>query len=857
MSSAEIRPSAPPSIGDQHAEPLRPRAAIFNFHPAFDPPTSGGEARCYHLWRGLSRHFDIEAVTPTFPGGEPQEIRHAPGLRETRVPKTNDHVRWHQRFDRCNSIGRRLTGFGELREVSALAVAMAGGKDPAWRAAADRALDNAPVVVVENPFLPFIPLRANQLVVYESFNVEFLLTKVNSGGVLGRWATRRVRELERSLSERADIIFACNVEDRATFAREFDVPAHKLFVAPNGVDLATIPEPIYDDAEKDHWARVAGWTNGDGLGRVRALFMGSAFPPNVRAAQLIVERIARATPDVDFLIAGKCVEAVEKNGLPIDKWPSNVRALGFLSDEQRALALKCSHLALNPMLEGSGTNVKMLDFLGSGLPIVSTPVGARGLDLTDGLNAFIASPAELPRTLTEIARDIPRRRAVGLAARRHATAYFQWPTIAENVAQIIKHHMAPSPKRVMVLVDYPVVPADHGGKLRVLNLAKVTAEAGHPVTLLSLNKSAAHGSALVAPGVIEVTVSRTASHRALDDDLTRSLGGLSMEDLTCFTDIDRMDGYRREARALLAKHGPVVLSQPYMAALVSSLLKDAGARPVLHDSQNFELGLKQALFERHPAAASLSSTQRQQTLASFEACERAATRVSDAITTTSLEDLEHIRRQYSVNGTKRMIVAPNGADVRLVVGSTPARRQALRARLGIPRHDIIALFLGSAHPPNGNAAAFIVQELAPRLPQLSFFIAGSSCHWLGDSPSIPGNVRLFPNLDDRQKSALLGVVDIGLNPVIEGSGTNVKLIEYLAYGLAVVATSVGARGTVAESNRHLVVAERPDMAKVLASLAQDALQREYLGSEGRRLAELCYDWRVTLAPIVSWVESVC
>ena len=50
-----------------------------------------------------------------------------------------------------------------------------------------------------------------------------------------------------------------------------------------------------------------------------------------------------------------------------------------------------SFLALNPVTEGSGRNLKMIDYLAHGLPILSTPIGIRGFEDFNISNSIIVS----------------------------------------------------------------------------------------------------------------------------------------------------------------------------------------------------------------------------------------------------------------------------------------------------------------------------------------------------------------------------------------------------------------------------------------------------------------------------------
>jgi glycosyltransferase involved in cell wall biosynthesis len=49
------------------------------------------------------------------------------------------------------------------------------------------------------------------------------------------------------------------------------------------------------------------------------------------------------------------------------------------------------------MLSGSGSNLKVATYLAAGLPLITTPIGARSYDLVDGEHALICGPGFSPR----------------------------------------------------------------------------------------------------------------------------------------------------------------------------------------------------------------------------------------------------------------------------------------------------------------------------------------------------------------------------------------------------------------------------------------------------------------------------
>jgi glycosyltransferase involved in cell wall biosynthesis len=83
--------------------------------------------------------------------------------------------------------------------------------------------------------------------------------------------------------------------------------------------------------------------------------------------------------------------------------------------------LRSAAVAVNPAVSGSGVNIKLVDYLAVGLPVVSTTRGVRGLNLTAGSDLAVADKPEVfaAQVVTLLSDSV---KAWDLARTGHATA---------------------------------------------------------------------------------------------------------------------------------------------------------------------------------------------------------------------------------------------------------------------------------------------------------------------------------------------------------------------------------------------------------------------------------------------------
>jgi glycosyltransferase involved in cell wall biosynthesis len=191
-----------------------------------------------------------------------------------------------------------------------------------------------------------------------------------------------VRELELALMRSCDVTIAITDEERDYIDRT--LPGTEVVVLPNAHRIATV---------------VPGPGKRDGL-----LFVGGfEHPPNVDAAIHLVEQVMplvwRELGDVPLTIVGADAPPVV-NGLA----GPNVIVRGWVPDMEPLLGESRAMVA--PLRYGAGMKGKVTQSLAAGLPVVTTTIGAEGLNATAGEDLLIADdPAEFAAELTRLYRD--------------------------------------------------------------------------------------------------------------------------------------------------------------------------------------------------------------------------------------------------------------------------------------------------------------------------------------------------------------------------------------------------------------------------------------------------------------------
>jgi glycosyltransferase involved in cell wall biosynthesis len=380
------------------------------------PPRGGGQSRVFYLYKNLANWFDIELVTFTNNDQAPFRGEIAPNLYETRIPKSTKHQQQEQLIEQKVGVPITDVAMPQLYNLT-----------PDYLEALRKAIEQSDFVIASHPYLlSAIQAVSKKTIWYEAHNTEFELKRqILPNSKIGQKLIKSTHQIEQECCHVGQLIMVCSGDDAQSLIHTYGVDAGKIIEVPNGVDLETVP---YISLEERNSRKVKLGLEGS----FTALFIGSWHPPNLEAVRYIL-KIAEELPDVNFLIVGSVGSAFRD-----EQKTKNVGFMGVVDDETKATILSIADVALNPIESGSGTNLKMLDYLMAGIPVISTQFGVRGIGIENNIHCIVRELDSFPDAITNIRyENVKSKHIRSDAAKQYIKEKFDWQVIAKNFYQEI------------------------------------------------------------------------------------------------------------------------------------------------------------------------------------------------------------------------------------------------------------------------------------------------------------------------------------------------------------------------------------------------------------------------------------
>lgn len=382
------------------------------------PPHSGGKSRAFNLLSRLGKRAELSLVCLSHSAEEEEATDYLRSLFTVRT------VPWEMPagYRAMHESAWPMSSLHYVRSLlfDPLPFLASYFRSPAMQAAVDEALPESydAVFVVTSMMGQFVRESVRRKAIVDLWNVETLVQqrqaqRASSKERLGH--TLEYRKMRRFEGDQFKTVGLCvavsELEKQAVLRIE---PSARVAVVDNGVDV-------------DYFTPQHAAARPDSL-----IYTGTMkYKPNEEAilyfCREILPAVRAAIPAVTLKIVGTSP-------------PGNIRALasecvqvtGWVEDVRPHLA--AASLVIVPLLSGGGSRLKITEALAMGKAVVSTSMGAEGLELHHGRHLLIANdPADFANAVIQLLGNPQRRESLGDEGRRKVIERYGWDLLATRL----------------------------------------------------------------------------------------------------------------------------------------------------------------------------------------------------------------------------------------------------------------------------------------------------------------------------------------------------------------------------------------------------------------------------------------
>ncbi len=378
------------------------------------PPVAGAHHAVYYANEALSGYWDIFLFTTGF---RRDTIRFLPRSEEIVI---NTHFREY------SFATTSIIPFSFLTRQGSGVPQIYASKYLSWEKPRilSMKMRECDIIQVEAPWQVEYVCKINRGVkplVFIAHNVEGTLwERINSNGnrsYYKSWIIDEMGRQERDAFHKADAVIAVSDVDRERIIELYGVKDEKVFCIPWGVD--TEKYRIHSEEDKIEAKRGLDLSN-----KRVVVFSGALYGPNIEAVRSILDMASQMDDNVVFLIVGRVGEAFK--GVS----HRNVLFTGFVEDPVKYFT--AADVAINSMSSGGGMHLKMLEYLASGLPVVTTEVGARGLRKPWKDYLLVSDLKGFPEGVRSLLHDQGAREYFSKRGREVVEEFYTWDKVARE-----------------------------------------------------------------------------------------------------------------------------------------------------------------------------------------------------------------------------------------------------------------------------------------------------------------------------------------------------------------------------------------------------------------------------------------
>jgi len=381
----------------------------------FIPPKNGGALRCYHLCTELATYFDVTLITLQ-PASEivDTNFKNIKILNPAKPLKLDGFkaklmnalkYRWYMRTLKGPAEATVLEFYPVLKQLSKTETFDYVLMEHLSSMALGKAIKN---------WWP------NALRIVDQHNIDHLLYKQSHDLRVkkNKKSFDRLKYQESHMHTYADYFLACSTKD-VTELSLLNKNRIKGVVVPNGTTQKKFVQKYFSEPS--------------------LIFCGSLdYAPNKNGLLWFYEMI---WPKLKMTVKGITLTVIGRNGHDNAYAPLKIDPqINFVGEVKDVTPYyQKNNIAIAPLLEGSGTRLKILEAMSFGLPVISTSIGAEGINYALNKNIIIANTLEeFELGLRVLMSKIDLSKTISGKALQLIDKKYQWSVIVENMYKSIK-----------------------------------------------------------------------------------------------------------------------------------------------------------------------------------------------------------------------------------------------------------------------------------------------------------------------------------------------------------------------------------------------------------------------------------
>lgn len=396
--------------------------------------------------------------------------------------------------------------------------------------------------------------------------------------------------------------------------------------------------------------------------------------------------------------------------------------------------------------------------------------------------------------------------------------------------------------KVLQLCNKAPYPANDGSSIAMLSIAEGLADNGVELHLLPINTKKHFKPEENIPSDIKQKTNYKSIYQNTDTTALGAFQNLFTKD-SYFVSRFYFEEYKNALIQKLQQHQFkfIIIDGVFMASYIPVIRQFSKAKVILR-THNVEHQIwKRHLAQEKNAVKKMYLTLQNNRLKRFELNAFSA---CDAIVTITDEDKKIISE-----------LVPNKAITTCLTGINLNQYQLIPQAT---KPNTVFHFASMDWMPNIEAVDWLMEKVwskvTQQLPDAKLVLAGRG---------MPEKFKQLANthitvIDSVENSKdFYNTYDIMLVPLWSGSGLRIKLVEGLAYGKAIITTSIGAEGIPFTQNKDMIVADNEtDFANAIVNLLNGNIDKHQLQQNARKLAEQHFNYQSISANLIDFAHSL-